>query len=106
MPTPKKNVKGTGWNQAMWNSARKRAIASMEPYCAICGSYLDKDAPANTPLAIEVDHITPLARGGQPYELENLQLTCHRCNRSKGSRMDTDYKGAKPENPCPISNPW
>lgn len=94
------------WNKTEWALARKRAIASKEPYCAICHGYIDLEAPAFSPLAVEVDHIVPRARGGALYELDNLQLTHSKCNRKKGAKMDSDYEGLKVENPVPLSNNW
>lgn len=38
-------------------------------------------------LLLEIDHITPLARGGLTQE-SNLQTLCWRCNRSKGAKME------------------
>lgn len=89
-----------------WAAARKRAIASLDPICAICHKFIDLDAPKNTPLAVEVDHIIPRSRGGLLYALENLQLTHHRCNRKKGPRMAEDYAHKQVANQVPLSNPW
>lgn len=93
-------------NQAEWKAARKRAIASKDPVCAICGKWIDIVAPAFHPLAVEVDHIVPRSRGGALYDLDNLQLTHSKCNRRKGARMETDYMDNAVVNPVPISNPW
>lgn len=93
-------------NRAEWILARKRAIASKDPVCAICHKYIEVDAPAFHPLAVEVDHIVPRARGGSLYALDNLQLTHSRCNRKKGSRMAEDYEGLEVTNPVPLSNAW
>ena len=38
-------------------------------------------------LPCELDHIVPVARGGQ-NEIDNLCLACSGCNRSKGSRIE------------------
>ncbi len=107
---PKKKRKtlpnGEVWNQASWAQARKRAIASLEPYCAICNGYIDLEAKAFTPNACEVDHIIPTSRGGALYELENLQLTHTRCNRQKGAKMASDYEKPANQNICPLSNVW
>lgn len=89
-----------------WGAARKRAIASKEPYCAICHGYIDVTLPAFDPLAVEVDHIVPRSRGGALYDLENLQLTHSKCNRKKGARMAEDYEAGVVENPVPLSNSW
>lgn len=93
-------------NNTEWRLARKRAIRSLDPVCAICHTYIDLDAPAFSPLAVEVDHIVPRARGGSLYELSNLQLTHSKCNRKKGAKMDEDYVEQKVTNPVPLSNPW
>lgn len=94
------------WNKTEWANTRKRAIASKDPVCAICHTFIDLDAPAFSPLAVEVDHIVPRSRGGSMYELDNLQLTHSRCNRKKGARMAEDYAGVEYTNPVPLSNPW
>ena len=94
------------WNKTEWALARKRAIASLDPVCAICHRPIDLDAPAFSPLAVEVDHIVPRSRGGQLYALDNLQLTHSQCNRKKGAKMASDYDGLMVENPVPLSNNW
>ena len=87
-------------------------MASKDPHCAICHNFVDvtmpmvaKDGSRNA-LACEVDHIVPTSRGGQLYDLENLQLTHMRCNRKKGARMNSDYEGLNAGNPVPLSNNW
>lgn len=94
------------WNKTEWALARKRALASKDPVCAICHNLIDLEAPPFSPLAAEVDHIVPRSRGGSLYELDNLQLTHSKCNRKKGARMAEDYEGMAYENPVPLSNPW
>lgn len=89
-----------------WALARQRAISSLDAVCAICHRPIDMDAPKNTPLAVEVDHKIPRARGGALYALENLQLTHHSCNRKKGTKMASDYVDNAVSNPVPLSNPW
>lgn len=94
------------WNKTEWANARKRAIASKDPICALCNGLIDMEAPAFSPLAVEVDHITPRVRGGALYELDNLQLTHSKCNRKKGAKMDSDYEGLNASNFVPLSNNW
>lgn len=94
------------WNKTEWALARRRAIASKDHICAICQRFIDVEAPAFSPLAVEVDHIVPRSRGGALYELDNLQLTHSKCNRQKGARMAEDYAGEPITNPVPLSNPW
>lgn len=94
------------WNKTEWALARKRAIASKDHICALCHTFIDVEAPAFSPLAVEVDHIVPRSRGGSLYELENLQLTHSKCNRKKGARMAEDYAEHTVVNPVPLSNAW
>lgn len=93
-------------NRTEWAAARRRAIASKDHICAICHKYIDVDAPAFSPLAVEVDHIVPRSRGGAMYEMDNLQLTHSQCNRKKGARMAEDYPAETVVNPVPLSNHW
>lgn len=93
-------------NGTEWAEARRRAIASKDPICAICYKLIDIHAKKNTPLAVEVDHIVPRSRGGALYAQDNLQLTHHRCNRKKGARMAEDYAHQQVANPVPLSNAW
>lgn len=61
-----------------WRVIRAKVLAG-GPDCAMgCGR------PAT-----EVDHIVPLARGGAPYDFENLRPVCRPCNASKGARTDS-----------------
>lgn len=94
------------WNKTEWAQARKRAIATLDPVCAICHRVIDMEAEPFTPLSVEVDHIVPRARGGSLYELDNLQLTHSQCNRKKGARMADDYVDGQAIQQVPLSNPW
>lgn len=101
------------WNKTEWAATRKRALATLDPICAICHKYIDVELPMKDPvtgvwngLAVEIDHITPRARGGALYALENLQLSHSVCNRKKGARMDEDYIEQKATNQVPWSNQW
>lgn len=94
------------WNRTEWAAARKRAIATLDPICAICHRAIDLEAAPFSPLAVEVDHIVPRARGGQLYALDNLQLTHSQCNRKKGARMADDYTEGEAINQVPLSNAW
>lgn len=94
------------WNKTEWANARRRAIASLDAMCAICHRPIDLEAAPFSPLAVEVDHITPRSRGGALYDIDNLQLTHSRCNRQKGAKMASDYDGLSVQNPVPLSNNW
>lgn len=101
------------WNRSEWAAARQRAIATLDPECAICHKFIDLTLPMKDPdtgqwnsLAVEVDHKVPRARGGALYALDNLQLTHNICNRRKGSRMAEDYEELEVGNQVPWSNQW
>lgn len=96
-----------------WAAARKRAIATLDPICAICHKYIDVELPMKDPvtgnwnsLAVEIDHIIPRSRGGALYELSNLQMSHNICNRRKGARMDEDYVEQQVTNQVPWSRQW
>lgn len=97
---------GSVMDDKVWQRVRKRAIASKDPVCALCGNPIDMEAPPYSPLACEVDHIIPVSRGGAPYDIDNLQLTHSKCNRQKSNRIRSDYEDTEIDNICPISNDW
>ncbi|GAB5501332.1 MAG: HNH endonuclease signature motif containing protein [Pseudohongiellaceae bacterium] len=67
---------------AKWRRIRNRVLAG-EPNCRVCGR-----------VATEVDHITPLTRGGT-HALSNLQPLCKSCHSKKTVREDGGW-GRKP----------
>ena len=68
-----KRVNGRPW-------MRRRAQA-LERDKGVCQSCL---AAGRVTLAVEVDHIVPLHRGGRD-ELANLQALCRECHRGKSA---------------------
>lgn len=86
------------------NDLRKRVFA-MQDVCGICGREVDKTLPPGLPLSPELDEIIPVARGGSPYDIDNLQLVHRICNERKGAKMAGD--DIEPyENPTPNSRNW
>lgn len=61
------------YRTAKWRNTRK-AVLSASPLCK-CGA-----------IATDADHIVPLAKGGAPYDLENLQALCRSCHGRKTYR--------------------
>jgi 5-methylcytosine-specific restriction endonuclease McrA len=49
--------------------------------------------PAEVRKLQEVDHITPLSEGGDPYRLEGLQGICSPCHWAKTAREGGKGKG-------------
>ena len=65
---------------------RKRIFAT-QSVCGICGKPVDFSLKYPHPLAPCVDHIIPIAKGGHPSAMENLQLAHWTCNRQKSDRV-------------------
>ena len=92
-------------NSSLRSALRRRVIATYDT-CALCGREVDKTLPYLHPLAPEVDEIVPVARGGSPYDWDNLQLVHRVCNQKKGSKMAGDVDLNAIENPTPVSRAW
>lgn len=83
--------RGEVWN-SNGNAKRKlraRLKAEGRP-CHLCGQPIDYDLPAGDPWSFELDHIVPLARGGNPYDYDNAAASHRICNERKGCRMPQD----------------
>lgn len=66
----------------------RQKIIKTQSVCGICGKPVDisiKDP--HDPLSPVVDHIIPIAKGGHPYAMENLQLAHRWCNRQKSDKL-------------------
>jgi len=50
--------------------------------CPLCGRELDYAPGARHNGAVEIDHITPHALGGEDH-IENTRPLCRRCNRAR-----------------------
>lgn len=63
--------------------AEARALLERQRFrCAYCRGRISLRAKRCAPNRAELDHVTPISRGGS-NALENLQWLCHPCNRSK-----------------------
>jgi 5-methylcytosine-specific restriction endonuclease McrA len=82
MPRPDK----TGPQRGSFESAKKKILAS-QTVCGICGKPVDKSFKFPHPLSPCIDHIIPIAKGGHPSDLNNLQLAHLCCNRQKSDKL-------------------
>ena len=68
------------------NAARNRArIKATKANCHICGKPIDYTLTTPNPLSFEVDHITPLAKGGNDTPT-NTAASHRGCNSKKRAR--------------------
>jgi 5-methylcytosine-specific restriction protein A len=44
--------------------------------------------PAHPAVDLTVDHVTPLAAGGAPFDIANTAVLCRSCNSTKGASTD------------------
>ena len=65
----------------------KKIIFKTQKVCGICGQPVDFSYKFPHPLSPTVDHIIPIAKGGHPSDLANLQLAHRTCNRSKSDKL-------------------
>lgn len=75
-----------GTFQTQYEHNRKTVLMSSD-ICAICGQPVDKSLKFPDPMSPSIDHIIPIAKGGHPAALENLQLTHLKCNQSKATKL-------------------
>lgn len=65
----------------------KKIILKTQDTCGICGKYVDVSIKAPNPMAPTIDHILPIAKGGHPSAIDNLQLAHATCNRQKSDKL-------------------
>lgn len=84
----------------------KKIILKTQNTCGICGRPVDMSLKYPDPLAPCIDHIIPVAKGGHPSDIENLQLAHWTCNRQKSDKL---FKNKEVMEPKVIGNrnlPW
>jgi len=76
-------AKSAAGQRALMTTKLRSRIKERDNYaCLNCGVSLSVEPH----LLLEVDHITPVSRGGLSVP-ENLQTLCWKCNRSKGAKV-------------------
>jgi 5-methylcytosine-specific restriction endonuclease McrA len=80
----RKSVEG---QRALMTPKLREFIKERDNYtCCICHNSTEKEPN----LLLEIDHITPLSKGGMT-EVNNLQTLCWKCNRSKGAKVPYNF---------------
>lgn len=76
----------------------KKKIYATQTTCGICGKPVDFSLKYPHPLSACIDHIIPIAKGGHPSDIDNLQLAHWTCNRQKSDKLiETRQLGTKSE---------
>lgn len=65
----------------------KKKIYATQTVCGICGKPVDFSLRYPHPLSPCIDHIIPIAKGGHPSDIENMQLAHWTCNRMKSDKI-------------------
>ena len=94
-----------GPHRQAFDKNRKRILHSQE-ICAICGRPVDKSLRFPDPMSPTVDHIVPLAKGGHPSDLENLQLAHWICNRLKSDHYGSELRIEKQMQRLELTHDW
>ena len=75
-----------GTQRAQFES-NKRKIYMTQKVCGICGRPVDFKVKWPDPMSPCIDHIIPVAKGGHPSDIDNLQLAHMCCNRQKSDKL-------------------
>ena len=73
----------------------KKKIYATQTVCGICGKPVEFGMKYPHPLSPCIDHIIPVAKGGHPSDLENLQLAHWACNRQKSDKILNPRQGGQ-----------
>ena len=80
------NPRNHGRNNGHRKGQLRARVLAEETHCILCGRRVDTTLGPGLPTSPEVDHITPIARGGAPYSRDNVALIHRACNGWKGKR--------------------
>lgn len=72
--------------QTLYEKNRRQILATQE-VCALCGQPVDKRLKFPHPMSATIDHIIPVAKGGHPAAMDNLQLAHLICNQTKSTKL-------------------
>lgn len=91
---PIKRLDRDGSHRKQFERNKKRIYAS-QTVCGICGKPVDFSYKYPHPLSPCIDHIIPVAKGGHPSDIDNLQLAHWTCNRQKSDKLFAGKKNIK-----------
>lgn len=88
-----------GKHRAQFDKNKKRIYATSS-ICGICGKPVDPELKYPHPLSRCIDHIIPVAKGGHPSDIDNLQLAHFICNTEKSDKL---FKNVEDKQTQPIA---
>lgn len=104
-----KRADSNGVHRLQFDRNKKKILATQD-VCGICGKPVDKTLKYPHPMSAVIDHIIPVARGGHPSDLDNLQLAHWTCNRQKSDKLidrtNTETKQTLSNRVLPQSTDW
>ena len=78
----------TGRKRVWIPKATRHMVAQRAHYrCQYCGKAQNSYDTEGQKVRCVVDHIVPLARGGNPEDPDNMALACRACNSEKGTQI-------------------
>lgn len=78
-----------------WRRLQAQVFAT-ETHCHLCGEWVNQTLPPRHPEARSIDHLIPLAHGGDPLARHNARLAHLGCNARKGAGPTMQH----------VSAPW
>lgn len=81
-----KRLDRVGTHRSQFDKNRKKIYAT-QTICGICGKPVDFSLKFPDPMSPTIDHIIPVAKGGHPSDIDNLQLAHFYCNRQKSDSL-------------------
>lgn len=96
IPPMNKRPDQNGTHRGAFERNKKR-IYSTQSVCGICGLPVDFTVKYPHPLSPCIDHIIPIAKGGHPSDIQNLQLAHWICNRQKSDKLTVRKEETKTE---------
>lgn len=111
MAASKRNRPDKDGSHRLAADRNKKKIMATQTICGICGKPVDKLLRYPHPLSPCVDHIIPVARGGHPSDIDNMQLAHWTCNRQKSDKLLKQHRKAQEDETLsnrilPLSRDW
>lgn len=73
------------YDTQLWRKKIRPGKLAVNPLCEQC------EAAGRVVVASEVDHITPIEAGGDPYDFDNLRSLCKPCHSRKTATEDGGF---------------